>query len=114
MFNNDAKIKVRICEHIVVNRKRLKSTIKQYKEVLLSDENVERITQIVQVNLVTADKDNVRFHKENIKIRKNETKQRISNGMCPACGGTLILRKGKYGKFYGCSNYPTCKFTKRK
>ena len=114
VFNNDAKIKIRIREHIVVNRKRLKSAIKQYKEVLLSDEIVERITQIVQANLVEADKRNVRFYKDNIKIHKNRNKQSISNGICPACGGTLILRKGKYGKFYGCSNYPSCKFTKRK
>ncbi|MCM1614678.1 topoisomerase DNA-binding C4 zinc finger domain-containing protein [Phocaeicola massiliensis] len=21
------------------------------------------------------------------------------------------MRKGKYGTFYGCSNFPTCKFT---
>lgn len=32
---------------------------------------------------------------------------------CPAveCNGTLGTRKGKDGKFWGCSNYPTCKQT---
>jgi DNA helicase-4 len=25
--------------------------------------------------------------------------------ICPECGGTLSLRKGKYGEFWGCSNY---------
>ena len=30
---------------------------------------------------------------------------------CSQCGAALILRKGKYGNFYGCSNYPKCKFT---
>jgi DNA topoisomerase-1 len=30
---------------------------------------------------------------------------------CPECAGDLIERKSKKGKtFYGCSNYPTCKF----
>ncbi|MCY6483947.1 type I DNA topoisomerase [Clostridium aestuarii] len=30
---------------------------------------------------------------------------------CPTCGGTIVLRKSKKGrKFYGCSNYPECKF----
>ena len=29
---------------------------------------------------------------------------------CPRCGGTLISRYGKKGPFYGCSNYPLCKF----
>lgn len=31
--------------------------------------------------------------------------------ICPKCGGKLIERTGKYGKFIGCSNYPKCKFT---
>ena len=31
---------------------------------------------------------------------------------CPKCGGRLIRKKGKFGYFFGCSNYPTCKYTK--
>lgn len=31
---------------------------------------------------------------------------------CPFCGNELILRKGKYGQFWGCSAYPKCKFTR--
>jgi len=31
--------------------------------------------------------------------------------ICPKCGGTLKERVGKYSKFYGCSNYPRCKYT---
>lgn len=31
---------------------------------------------------------------------------------CPFCGSELILRKGKYGQFWGCSTYPKCKFTR--
>ncbi len=30
---------------------------------------------------------------------------------CPICGNKLVLRKGKYGQFWGCSAYPKCKFT---
>lgn len=32
---------------------------------------------------------------------------------CPDCGGKLVLRTGKYGKFFGCSNYPKCKHTNK-
>ncbi len=28
---------------------------------------------------------------------------------CPLCANAMILRKGPYGKFYGCSMYPKCK-----
>lgn len=31
---------------------------------------------------------------------------------CPQCGGKLTVRFSKFGKFYACSNYPKCKFTK--
>lgn len=36
----------------------------------------------------------------------------IQQGICPRCGGKLVLRTGRNGQFYGCSNYPKCKFTK--
>jgi len=29
---------------------------------------------------------------------------------CPECGGDIIERSSRRGKFYGCSNYPKCKF----
>ena len=32
---------------------------------------------------------------------------------CPECGGELVVRKGKYGEFVACSNYPTCKYIKK-
>ena len=33
--------------------------------------------------------------------------------LCDKCGVTMVLKKGKYGAFYGCSNYPKCKCTKK-
>jgi DNA topoisomerase-1 len=30
---------------------------------------------------------------------------------CPKCGSDLILRLGKFGRFYGCSKFPECKHT---
>jgi DNA topoisomerase-1 len=34
--------------------------------------------------------------------------------VCAACGtGRLGLKLGRYGSFIGCSNYPTCQFTRR-
>lgn len=43
-----------------------------------------------------------------------EKQQHIINiqNKCPFCGGELTLRNGKYGRFWGCSNYPKCKFTR--
>ncbi len=38
---------------------------------------------------------------------KEETSEK-----CPKCTKPLIIRFSKYGKFYACSGYPSCKFTK--
>jgi len=32
---------------------------------------------------------------------------------CPECGSPLVIRKGKYGAFTACSNYPKCKYIKQ-
>ena len=32
---------------------------------------------------------------------------------CPECGNPLVIRKGKYGEFTACSNYPNCKYIKK-
>ncbi len=32
--------------------------------------------------------------------------------VCPRCGNILIIRSGRFGKFYGCSGFPRCRFTK--
>lgn len=32
--------------------------------------------------------------------------------VCPCCGGRLVRRKGPFGSFLGCENYPKCKFKK--
>ena len=33
--------------------------------------------------------------------------------MCPNCGNPLVIRKGKYGEFTACSDYPNCKYIKK-
>jgi len=33
-------------------------------------------------------------------------------GKCPECGGELVVKEGRFGKFIACSHYPKCKFTK--
>ncbi len=31
---------------------------------------------------------------------------------CPECGGDLQIKLGRFGRFIGCSNYPTCRYTR--
>ena len=43
----------------------------------------------------------------NIENIKEEKKY-----ICPQCGGELGFKKGRYGTFIACNNYPECKYTK--
>ena len=53
-------------------------------------------------------------HKESVTTYKNNIDYIKEQKMCPYCKTELVLRKGKYGEFYGCSNYPKCKYTLKK
>lgn len=47
------------------------------------------------------------------KMNKKIVEIKTNGGVCPKCGGKLIMRDGKYGKFIGCSNFPKCRYTKK-
>ncbi len=32
---------------------------------------------------------------------------------CPTCGSPLVYREGRYGRFIGCSNFPSCRYTEQ-
>jgi DNA topoisomerase-1 len=56
------------------------------------------------------------FHK-NLKDKTKEVKkedfQEKLDRECPLCGGDLIMKFGRFGKFIACSNYPECKHTEK-
>ena len=43
----------------------------------------------------------------------NENAVILNDKTCPKCGSKMILRKGRYGKFYGCSKFPYCRGTRQ-
>lgn len=45
-------------------------------------------------------------------VRKEKSTDVINTPRtCPKCGSSLQLKHGKYGSFFGCTNYPKCRFT---
>ena len=47
-------------------------------------------------------------------LKNMEKKAPASTGeICPECGNDLVIRKGRYGEFVACSNYPACKYIKK-
>lgn len=49
-----------------------------------------------------------RAEKQTAKLRS-----KYDPNVCPECGGRLRERSGPYGRFVGCSNYPTCRYNRK-
>jgi len=44
-------------------------------------------------------------------VSKKEYTEEPTNKKCPKCDAPLLIRMGRYGKFYACSKFPECKHT---
>lgn len=42
---------------------------------------------------------------------QQEAQQLVEGKTCPTCGGALVVKTGRMGRFISCSNYPECKTT---
>ena len=45
------------------------------------------------------------------EVSKKEFTETPTEKKCPKCGAPLLIRLGKFGKFYACSKFPKCKYT---
>jgi DNA topoisomerase-1 len=45
-------------------------------------------------------------------LRRADVTHESLDEACPECGGPLSIRLGRNGRFIGCNNYPTCKYTR--
>jgi DNA topoisomerase-1 len=52
---------------------------------------------------------------ENLKKKYQEISKKDliekTEKICPKCGAPLLIRMGKFGRFYACSRFPKCKYT---
>jgi DNA topoisomerase-1 len=39
-------------------------------------------------------------------------KEEVSTEKCESCGADVVLKNGRFGRFWACVNYPECKYTK--
>jgi DNA topoisomerase-1 len=46
------------------------------------------------------------------EMKEIEIKDEVSDVRCENCGAFMVIKKGRYGKFLACPNYPECKNTK--
>lgn len=108
-FSADATLKVQVTDSMVIKYGRLKDTICSLSTEKVMDEyKMHDIAKLLEGNNV----DNVQNRKVHVKT-VHAKKVEIQHGICPRCGGKLVERQGKYGKFIGCSNYPKCRYTEK-
>lgn len=75
----------------------------------LSIEQVKNIADKLN-EFIIQDKQAKKEHIHQVQHHTYERKQKEKSLVCPRCGGKLVVRDGPYGKFYGCSNYPKCRY----
>ena len=108
-ISNQAKIKVKAKN--VTQLDFVNDLIKSYNnEIIIED--FSKIKNTIEQNNIT-DKEIRKSHIKNIKNTVKENNDKEKNMICPKCGGNLVERKGKYGKFIGCSDFPNCKYTSK-
>ena len=113
------------------DRGELKNVPKETESaVILQTKELERYLNLLQfrsVVVLTADEAYDIFLKllPHIIVSEEEQQEHVTRAnvrhdnptICPWCGGKLIVRTAKKGanigkQFYGCSNYPKCKYTR--
>ena len=104
-----AKVGVRWASQPVVNMNNVVPYIKQYRDVVLSSDQMGFFRRRLLEVISTSESDR-KEHLGNVYRNKERRDSAVASGRCPRCGGNLVLRNGKYGQFYGCSNYPRCNY----
>lgn len=110
VFTGDAILRYVESNNHVVYEENLLDVIDGYKTTYLTDNDVQAVLAILTSNNIRETVSD-RQHVKNLRTAAREVNATINSGICPKCGGHLIKRNGKYGTFYGCSNYPKCRFT---
>ncbi|CCK20004.1 DNA topoisomerase I [Lactococcus raffinolactis 4877] len=54
----------------------------------------------------------VELEKAETEIEKIQIKDEPAGFDCDVCGHPMVIKLGKYGKFYACSNFPDCRNTR--
>jgi DNA topoisomerase-1 len=53
-------------------------------------------------------------HYDEVSEKMYKDPEEETGELCPKCGSPLVVKKGRYGTFVACSNYPKCDYVQRK
>lgn len=110
VFSNSSEIKVNT-QKPVMYIGRLRGFIQTFTDIKFAESDLDMLVARVQRENIT-DKDARKEHVNQIRTNIQDNNAKIAAGICPRCGGQLVERNGKYGRFVGCSGYPKCRYTR--
>lgn len=111
-FSSNASLNVSVESVHVIYWKQIASTIRRHRAEVISDDQVQRIVSHLRESNVTTGS-RKKDHTKRVRQVTAHYESKLAAGICPRCGGRLVERNGMYGRFFGCTNYPRCKFTHR-
>ena len=109
VFPYETELKVN-AEHPVLKMMNVVPFIKKHRDEILTSKQMDYYRRRL-LDVSTTSESERKHHRENVVRNKERRDAAVANGKCPMCKGNLVLREGRYGRFYGCSNYPKCNYT---
>lgn len=110
VFIGRVNIETIVTKGCVIYDGELLDKITSYQRVCLSQWQVDEICKALQdgnVRDIVTKRDHVRNIRRSIREKGNAA----TSKHCPRCGGIMYKRFGTYGAFYGCGNFPRCRYT---
>ena len=109
-FSGRSTLKVNAKHSEVIYTGDLVRTINKYRNIQLNQDEVDFVTKRIDESQLK-DKNIKKTHIHNIKTNIVDKEIQVANNVCPRCGGNLVIKSGKLGRFKGCTSYPKCRFT---
>lgn len=115
VFTGESTFKTQMPENVIEGNRFIKYILSKQTKIFSSEE-VNNIIATLNGERLPNTFETHRNHVSHLKFA-NEKKTASSN-ICPKCNSELVLRTVKKGEnignqFYGCSNFPKCRFTKQ-
>lgn len=114
-------------DFLIVQKKNILSTTKAQKFMLLMESDIKSpiLTANWEMKLKKIETENYSIHEylsmmtawitKRCKEASNQDMSIIGGKSCPSCqDGYLVNKKGEYGEFKACTNYPICKYIAKK
>lgn len=110
-INGPGKADTLICSSLPAMKRGMLKLTEGCPEVL---DEAKRQQLFDHISAHSHDSSEARFaHKTQVGEYKAALAEEQARNVCPCCGAPLVLKNGRFGEFWGCTNYPKCSYTRK-